>query len=71
LHHAVHGEAHDRISEHGAARTGLRDRAAAREEQAGADGAADRDHAELPRADAAVQFSFSGSRVLGRDDGGH
>ncbi len=71
LHHAVDSESHDGIRQHGAPGSGLRDGAAAREEQAGADGTADGDHAELPRADAAVQFLFGGSRVDRGDDGDH
>ena len=55
LHHAVHGESHDGVREQSAARSGLCDGAAAGEEQAGADRATDRNHAELAGADAAME----------------
>ena len=58
LHHAKNRHPHGRVGHERAARPGLRNRSAAGEEQAGADRTADRNHAQLPGADAAAQFVF-------------
>ncbi len=50
-------QTHDRVRQHRAAGAGLGNRSAAGEEQAGADRPADRDHAQLPGADTAMQLA--------------
>ena len=57
LHHAVDRKTHGGVREQRAAGPGLRYRAATGEKQARADRAADRDHAELPGTDTALQFA--------------
>ncbi|MDR8968137.1 hypothetical protein FEP58_04512 [Burkholderia multivorans] len=62
-HQEIHHQPDHHVGEHRAAGAGLRDRRAGRDEQARADRAADRDHPQMARLQAAVEGRLRGART--------